>query len=40
MKMNKIINNPDYMIQDMLEGYMYLYGDQYELVPGDYRWND
>lgn len=32
--MNKIINDPDYMIQDMMEGYLYLYGDLYERVPG------
>ena len=34
MKMNKIINDPDNIIPDMLEGYLYLYEDQYERVPG------
>jgi len=34
MKMNKIINESDEMIQDMLEGYLYLYADLYERVPG------
>lgn len=32
--MNKIINDPDCMIQDMLEGYLYLHEDQYVHVEG------
>jgi dihydroxyacetone kinase-like protein len=32
--MNKIINDPDYMIQDMLEGYLYLHDDLYMHVDG------
>ncbi|MCG8484217.1 MAG: dihydroxyacetone kinase subunit DhaK [Clostridia bacterium] len=32
--MNKIINDPDYMIQDMLQGYLYLHEDKYKCVEG------
>jgi len=34
MKMNKIINDPDDMIRDMLDGYLYLHGDLYTRVQG------
>jgi len=34
MKMNKIINNPDDIISDMLEGYLYLHQDLYKHVAG------
>lgn len=32
--MNKIINNPESMVQDMLDGYLYLHGEQYKKVAG------
>lgn len=34
MKMNKIINDPDRMVEEMLEGYLFLHGDQFDEIPG------
>lgn len=34
MKMNKIINAPEEMVGQMLEGYLYMHGDLFERVPG------
>ena len=31
--MNKIINHPDHMISEMLDGYLAMYGDQFEKIP-------
>ncbi|MDO5100326.1 MAG: dihydroxyacetone kinase subunit DhaK [Eubacteriales bacterium] len=34
MKMNKIINDPDLMVEEMLEGYLFLHGDRFDEIPG------
>lgn len=34
MKMNKIINAPEEMVAQMLEGYLYMHGEAFEKVPG------
>lgn len=34
--MNKIINDPDTITRDIMEGYLYLYGKDYEMVPGTF----